>query len=85
MAIIANNIPSRGMCHIYPLELSWQQPIFPPEGFLDLSSGDHTIMFSCPSRGIFNISLWKFNCYSQLTLWRIILILALECCFSFSL
>ena len=85
MAIIANNIPSSGMSHIYPLEFSWQQPIFPPEGLLDLSSRDHTIMFSCPSRGIFNISLWKFNCYSQLTLWRIILILALECCFTFSL
>ena len=52
MAIIANNIPSRGMSHIYPLELSWQQPIFPPEGLLDLSSGDHTIMLSCPSRRV---------------------------------
>ena len=41
MAIIANNIPSSGMSHIYPLEFSWQQPIFPPEGLLDLSSKEH--------------------------------------------
>ena len=80
MAIIAK-ISSRGIFHISPLELSWQQPIFPPEGLLDLPSGGHTIMFSCPSRGIFYISIWRFDCNSQLTLWRIILILPLECFF----
>ena len=38
MAIKAN-ISSRGIFHIfYPLELSWQQPIFPLEGFFTLRS-----------------------------------------------
>ena len=69
MAIIAD-IPSRGIFRISPLELSWQQPIFPPEGLLDLpSAGGHTIMSNCPSRGIFYIFLWRFNCIiSQITL-----------------
>ena len=43
MAIIAN-IPSRGIFYIYPLELSWQQPIFPPEGVLTLPSGGLTVL-----------------------------------------
>ena len=38
-----------------------------------------------PSRGIFHISLWRFNCISQLTLWKIIFISPLECFFTFSL
>ena len=83
MTIIAN-IPSRGIFHISPLELSWRQPIFPPEGLLDLPSGGHTIMFNCPSRRIFYIFLWRFNCYySHITLWSIISILPLECFFTF--
>ena len=43
MAIIAN-IPSRGIFYIYPLELSWQQPIFPPEGFFTLPFGGLTVL-----------------------------------------
>ena len=38
-----------------------------------------------PSRGIFYTSLKRFNCISQLTLWKIIFISSLECFFTFSL
>ena len=38
MAIIAD-IPSRGIFHISPLELSEQQPIFPPEEVFTLPFG----------------------------------------------
>ena len=43
MAIKAD-ISSRGIFHIHPLELSWQQPIFPPEGFFTLHSGGLNVL-----------------------------------------
>ena len=58
MAIIAN-IASRGIFHIYPLELSWQQPIFPPEGLLTLPSGGLTVLVNEPSGRLFSFHLWS--------------------------
>ena len=53
------NIPSRGIFHIWPLELSWQQPIFLPEGFFTLRSGGLTVVDNLPSGRLFSFYLWS--------------------------
>ena len=57
MAIKANT-PSREIFHICPLELSWQQPIFPEEGFFTLCSGSLNVLVNQPSGRLFLFHLW---------------------------
>ena len=57
MAIKANT-PSRVFFCIYPLELSWQQPIFPPEGFFTLRSRGLNVLVNIPS-GKFSFNVWS--------------------------
>ena len=90
-ALVRVLIPPEGILKDYPPEGFFTFPLWSSHGInsqyyipsrgifhIYLPSGALMATADIPSRGIFYTSLWRFNCFSHLTLWKIIFISPLD-------